>query len=168
MKINKTLLLILSYLFAIVVSNLSVYSFGTTALIFTGLILIPFDLTSRDVLHEVWKENCLKTKMFFLIVSGSLISFIINPASVNISIASAVAFFIAGTIDFVIYSSMIRSSKSIKMNCSNICSSIFDSIVFQLIAFGSIDLKILASQSILKIAGGFLWVFALTRYSKIK
>jgi len=149
--------LVATYLAAIVIADLVVTKFGPSGLIFTGLCLIPFDLISRDQLQDLWRGGYLRIKMILLIGSGSLIAYLINPESRRIGVASGVSFLIAGTIDYAVYSVLIEKSKLVKMNLSNVLASLADSFCFQLVAFGSINYFIAASQTGLKIAGGFIW-----------
>ena len=83
---DKEKMLVGMYLGAIVIANLVVAKWGLNevvdlggpigqlqVLFFTSLLLIGLDLTSRDFLHEMWKEN-LWENMLKLIVAGSLLS----------------------------------------------------------------------------------------------
>lgn len=159
-------ILIISYLMAIVVANLAVTKFGAAALPITALVLIPFDLIARDQLHELWTGNGLKMKMFFLVVSGSLISFALNANSKQIAIASCMSFLLAGAADFVVYQLCHNRPKHEKMIFSNLVSGTLDSIIFQLIAFNSIIMSIALEQTIFKALGTILWTFLFVYFAK--
>ena len=159
-----TYILIASYLVAIVAANNIVTYMGARGLIFTAFFLIPFDLIARDQLQDLWRSKNLFIKMACLILSGSLIAYITNPETANISKASAISFLFAGSIDYVFYTLLDGKRKFIKMNLSNIASSICDSTLFQWIAFGSISLNIAAAQTAFKLLGGLLWSIIFIRY----
>lgn len=151
-----TQFLIFCYLFAIVAANNIVTYFGPSGLLITGFLLIPFDLVARDALQERWK-NKIKTKMALLIVSGSYLAFLTNPDTAQVSKASAISFLLAGTVDWVVYTLAQKHSRFFKMNVSNIFSSVADSCLFQIIAFGSFSASLALSQSGIKIFGGVIW-----------
>jgi uncharacterized PurR-regulated membrane protein YhhQ (DUF165 family) len=148
---------------AIVFANIIVGRYGFDGVLFTSFVLIPFDLFARDILHDRWSQSNLKIKMSLLIFSGSLISYLINHELERIAIASFIAFALAGTIDTLVYQSMKRYIPSVRMNASNICSSIVDSLTFSSIVFG-FDFLGIAQQSIIKIIGGVLWVALYVRF----
>jgi hypothetical protein len=135
---------------------------GPSGLLITGFFLIPFDLVARDALHERWKRGRF-LKMASLILGGSLLAWITNPATIDISRASAFSFLLAGSIDWSAYSLFKNHSRMIRMNVSNLASSIADSIFFQIIAFGTFSLALSASQSMIKIVGAFLWTLLLVK-----
>lgn len=143
------------YLSAIVVANLSIVYFGPQAAIWNAFILISLDLTSRDALHERWHNRQLWPKMLALIGTGSLLSWWLNADAARIAIASFAAFALAGLSDAIIYQLLGDKSKLLKMNGSNVVSSIVDTIVFVLIA--GLPLWIIPAQIVAKIAGGFFW-----------
>lgn len=161
-------LLILSYLAAIVIANLMVAAIGPEALIVTGLILIPFDMISRDQLQEIWSGRGLKIRMFALILLGGIISYLLNRGAASIAIASCATFIVAGLADYVVYS-YIKKSRFIKMVGSNVVSTTIDSLMFQIIAFGSFSLVIASQQTALKILGSIFWAFLFVYFlNKVK
>lgn len=50
---------VLVYLIAIVAANLSVAYFGPQATIVNAFLLIGLDLSTRDKLHELWRNDRL-------------------------------------------------------------------------------------------------------------
>jgi len=153
-------LLIASYLGAIVAANLLVAEYGQPALVLTALVLIPFDLFSRDLLHERWHSRRLALRMGALVAAGSFLSFVVNSSSWRVSVASCVAFGLAATCDTVIYALLSHRAKKERMVVSNTLSAIVDSLAFPLIAFGGLSWWLSASQATLKVAGGIAWVAA--------
>ncbi len=157
--------LIIIYLLSIILANFFVYLFGQGAVIINSFLFIGLDLTTRDLLHNIWKNN-LRVKMLFLIFSGSLFSYILNNQVYNIALASFVAFFISGIVDFVIYNIFLKYGKNKAINISNVFSSFSDSLLFPLIAFGfPISFAIFIGQFLAKIFGGYFWLII---YNKIK
>lgn len=165
MKNYKAIGMVSSYLFAIVAANLAVTTYGPSALLFTALILIPFDMIARDQLQEIWSGNHLKIKMFFLILAGGIISYLMNSSSLNVATASSVTFLIAGTADFLVYS-IIVSSIFRRMIYSNVVSTIIDSMIFQIIAFGTFSGILSIQQSLLKIIGSIFWAWVFVKFFK--
>jgi len=156
------------YLLAILIANLSVFAFGQAALVVTAFVLVPFDLSTRDLLHEKWSGKKLFLKMFVLILSGSVLSFFVSFGSWKISLASCCSFLLASFLDFLVYESFRRRgfSKKIGMNTSNAVSAVVDSWMFPLIAFGGGSLYLSATQAGLKFVGGAVWTSILLRGKK--
>lgn len=150
-------LLVGLYLLAIVIANLSVAYFGRVALVVTAFCLIPFDLCTRDVLHERWQDGHLLTKMALLIGAGSLLSFLLYHGSGRVAAASFFAFLVSGWIDTVVYQAAHKLKRGWRMNLSNFFSGISDSLIFPLVAFGSTTWLLSGSQAASKFAGGILW-----------
>jgi uncharacterized PurR-regulated membrane protein YhhQ (DUF165 family) len=161
----KTAALVASYLGAIVAANIAVAHFGPAALLFTAVLLIPFDLCARDLLHERWHEyGGLLPKMAVLVAAGSLLSYLASPSSGRVALASCAAFGTAATVDTAVYQLLARWPKQWKMNASNFCSAITDSIIFPIVAFGSTTLRLSAGQSAAKFAGGIFWTWLFVGY----
>lgn len=145
------------YLLAFVLSNYIVLWFGSTGLIFTALFLIPFDFVMRCLFHETWKGVELVVKMGLLVSLAGVITYAINSDTKTIAAASVCGFVGAQILAGTFYQLTIRRSYFVKVNGSDAVGIMFDSIVFQLIAFGVIDWKIFTSQFVLKIVGGLFW-----------
>jgi len=148
---------IVSYMIAIAIANVLVTTYGHNALPFTAFVIIPFDMTARNVLHEVWRGNYLILKMGSLIVCGSVVSYLLGGASASVAVASCCSFFLAGIADSIVYQVLFDTKPMTKMNTSNGVAAIVDSIAFPLIAFGSLSLPIMVAQATMKFVGGFLW-----------
>lgn len=162
----KIISLVSVYLFAIVLANITVAYFGPAFSIINAFILIGLDLTTRDMLHELWKNNKLWLKMFGLILLGGIISFILNRNTLNIAIASCIAFAAAGTIDAISYQILHKKNYLVKVNGSNVFSGLADSIIFPTLAFGVFMPLIILGQFAAKVFGGFLWSLALKKVLK--
>lgn len=156
------------YLFAFVLSNFIVLWFGKNGLIITSLFLIPFDFVIRCMFHEQWKGKQLILKLGLLVISASILTYIINADSKNIAIGSAVSFICAQLIAGIFYQLTINKNTFIKVNGSDAIGILMDSIVFQLIAFLSIDMSISLFQFVLKLIGGLFWYWILFVKFKLK
>jgi len=165
MKWNKIWLIFL-YLIAIIVANLLVVKFGPKVIVIGAFFLIGFDLTARDGLHELWGGKWMWLKMFALILSGSILSFILNKNSLHIAIASLVAFLAAGIADALIYHFLRRKKWMIKVNGSNMASAMLDSMIFPTLAFGALMPLVILGQFSAKLIGGLMWSLVLKRFSK--
>ena len=163
----KTIVCVVVYLAAAVAANTLVSVFGVWALLMTATLMVPINLTTRDVLHEQWIDNYLPVRMAALVIAGSCLSFF--TASQEICYASMIAFACSSSTDTAVYHMLHNRTSFIKMNTSNIASSIVDSTVFPFIAFGVIVPSITISQATLKIVSGIIWTavaLRLYRYSK--
>tara|TARA_R110002012_G_scaffold169643_1_gene333702 strand:- start:589 stop:1104 length:516 start_codon:yes stop_codon:yes gene_type:complete len=152
-----TIVIMALFLLAIVAANLSVAAFGQAALPITAFVLIPFDLVTRDLLHERWNDELLWVRMFALIATGSLLSFVLAPGSSSIAVASTCAFALAGVSNAVVYHWLNKMSRIYKMNISNAVAACIDSLVFPAIAFTAVDYNLSATQAGSKFIGGLFW-----------
>ena len=159
----KTAVLITIYLVAIIAANLLVSKFGVIAVLPVAFVFIGLDLTTRDYLHEIWRDN-LWFKMLTLIGVGSLLSWLINKDAGQIALASFVAFLSANIIDTIIYKLLYKYPFLVKINGSNVFGSFTDSFVFLSIAFGSFMPILIAEQFAVKVFGGFIWSLLLRRF----
>jgi hypothetical protein len=71
------MLLTFAYLTAVVLANLSSAHFGPSASIINAFLFIGLTLSTRDRLHDQWGHH-LKRNMGLLIVTGGLLSYLIN------------------------------------------------------------------------------------------
>jgi len=156
------------YLLAFVLANFIVLWFGPKGLIFTSLFLIPFDFVIRCMFHEQWKGKELILKLGSLVIFASLITYLINKNSLNIALGSSFGFIFAQIFAGIFYQSFIKKSYFIKVNGSDFIGIIVDSIVFQLIAFNFVDIKISGGQILLKVLGGLFWYWVIFKKFKLQ
>ncbi len=154
---------VLIYLCAIVLANLLVLWFGPKVTVINALVLIGLDLTVRDRLHDRWHHQQLWLKMLLLIFAGSIITYVLNRASLTIAIASVVAFTSAAIVDSIIYAVLFKRKFLIKANGSNVGGALVDSMLFPTIAFGAFMPVIVLGQFFAKVLGGFFWSMVLNR-----
>lgn len=143
------------YILAIVSANLSITIFGPWISPINSFFFIGLDLTLRDKIHEKNRNN-VKVVIILIIVAG-IISYILNPSSGRIAVASVISFIIAGFVDTVIYQNYIKKKWMIKSNASNAGGALTDSVLFPTIAFGSFMPMIILLQFTAKVLGGFVW-----------
>jgi uncharacterized PurR-regulated membrane protein YhhQ (DUF165 family) len=146
---------------AIAVANLLVAHFGPWFSPINAFILIGLDLSLRDWLHDKWRHELWR--MWTLIASAGVISYLLNPAAGRIAVASTAAFTIAAVVDAAVYHRLIDSRWLVRSNGSNVAGAAADSIAFPLIAFGWFPgvLAIIALQFTAKVSGGAIWSFIL-------
>jgi uncharacterized PurR-regulated membrane protein YhhQ (DUF165 family) len=99
----------------------------------------------------------LIAKLGALVVLSSLITYAINSDAANIALGSVGGFIAAQISAGLFYQAFLKKSYFIKVNGSDALAIVFDSIVFQVIAFGAISVPITASQIALKMLGGLFW-----------
>lgn len=161
--------LIILYLLAIVIANLSVAQFGPSVTIVNAFLFIGLDLTTRDRLHEAWQGRYLWLKMLALIGSGSLLSYALNVNAGPIALASFVAFLAAGLADTLTYWLLGNKERLVKVNGSNVVSAAVDSLIFPILAFGFPVLWwVVLGQFAAKVIGGYLWSLVLFRPNRGK
>lgn len=154
----KTSLLVLAYLVAIVLANLSVAAWGSSVAIINAFLFIAFDLTSRDALHSAWSGHGLAWRMAALIGVGSALSYALNRHVGPIALASFVAFGVSAALDTITYHLLRARAKMLRVNGSNVVSAAADSLIFPALAFGLPLLwPIVVGQFVAKVAGGVLW-----------
>lgn len=155
--------LVVAYLLAVVAANLLVAHYGPTALLVTAWLLIPLDLTVKDVLQERWTGGGLVARMAALVLGGSVLSAALSAGATNVAAASFAAFAVAGAGDAVTLHGLRAKHALVRMNGSNAVGATLDSLVFQLVAFGTIDGWLALTQAASKLLGGFVWSLALHR-----
>lgn len=159
------MLLIVAYLAAVVIANLTVSWFGPAFSIVNAFVFIALDLSSRDTLHERWaRGGHFWRNMLALIVTGGALSVLLNWNALPIALASCAAFLASNLADTFTYISLGKRSILVKMNGSNLVSAAVDSVVFPALAFGSPLLwPVMIGEFAAKVVGGAIWSVVLTR-----
>jgi uncharacterized PurR-regulated membrane protein YhhQ (DUF165 family) len=142
------------YTIAMTLANLSVAAFGPAISPINAFLFIGLDLALRDWLHvklRLWQMGAL-------IASSGVLTYLLNPASGKIAIASACAFTLAALVDWAVFVKM-KGSWFSRANKSNVAGAAVDSLVFPTIAFGSLMPGIVFLQFVAKIFGGFVWAY---------
>lgn len=144
------------YALAMIVANLLVAKFGPAISPINAFVLIGLDLALRD-----WLSVRLRpAQMLGVIAATGALTYVLNPATGMIAIASMTAFTAAALVDWTVFSKM-RGSWLARSNGSNVAAAAVDSILFPTIAFGALMPHIVLAQFAAKVAGGALWSFIL-------
>jgi len=151
------------YLMAIVAANLTLLYFGPVASIYNAFFLIGLDLALRDKLHDEWHGNQLWLRMGALILTGSMITIVLNIDALTIAIASAVAFAVSASGDGLIYHLLKNRTYLLRSNSSNVVGAALDSLIFPTLAFGTLMPEIVLGQFLAKTLGAGLWSILLLR-----
>ena len=141
---------------------------GAKGLWFSSFFLIPFDFVLRSFFHEKWSKSQLIFRLFILTISAAIITVIINRSAINIALASVAGFTSAQIGAGVFYQIYKQRSWFFKVNLSDLVAIIFDSIIFQWVAFSIIAPYITLGQIVVKFSGGLLWYFILFKLCKIQ
>ncbi len=146
------ILAVFIYAGAIILANLSVATFGPTVTPVNAFVLIGLDLALRNWLSM----RMTKSGMAAMILGTGFISYLINPASEMIAIASGVAFTLAAMADWLTFNTV--TGHWMKRNfAGNSVGALVDSIVFPTLAFGSLMPLIVLAQFVAKVSGGAMW-----------
>jgi hypothetical protein len=166
------IVLVLGYLAMIVVANVNValaraagWSEAQLTFLFMAqsFLLIGGDLVIRDVLHERWTRGRV-WKLGTLILVGGALSALTNAEAARVALASSTAFMSAAVADSIVYQFALRWPRIVRVNLSNVVSSVVDSAVFPLVLFGSFAPLATLGMSLTKVCGGAVWgaLFAVT------
>jgi len=151
------------YTIAMTLANLSVATFGPAISPINAFLFIGLDLALRDWLHvklRLWQMGAL-------IASSGALTYLLNPASGKIAVASACAFTLAALVDWVVFTKM-RGSWFSRANKSNVAGAAVDSLVFPTIAFGALMPGIILLQFVAKVFGGLVWAAIIGRQMDAK
>ena len=140
------------YAVAMTAANLSIAACGPWVSPINSFFLIGLDLTLRDWLHVRVPEY----QMLGLICVSGAVTYLLNPSSSAIAVASAVAFTSAAFVDWAAFTHM-KGSWFSRANKSNVAGAAVDSVVFPTLAFGVLMPHIIALQFAAKVVGGFVW-----------
>jgi len=146
------------YVAAIVLANISIFSFGPWVSPINAFFFIGLDLALRDWLHVRIDQK----KMMLLITLTMFVTYALNPEAGQIALASAIAFGSAAFVDYLAFT-RLRGSWLYRSNGSNIAGAFVDSIVFPTLAFGVLMPGVVLLQFFAKIAGGAVWSMLLSR-----
>ncbi|MGI8729188.1 MAG: VUT family protein [Solirubrobacteraceae bacterium] len=158
----KTTALVALFLAAITAANLISARYGPEASIYNAFALIGLTLVIRDQLHDEWQEHRLP-KMLALIVTGSVLAYLVTPDAGRIGMASGVAFLAAESVDGLVYHAARSWAWLERSNVSNLFGAAVDSVVFPTLAFGGFMWGITLGQFTAKVAGALLFSLIIAR-----
>lgn len=157
-----TYLAIAIYALAIIAANALAATFGPSVTPINSFFLIGLDLALRNLLSL----RLDRLQMASMIVGTGVLSYLVNPASGMIAVASGVAFTLAALTDWAVFNT--TTGAWLKRNLAgNSAGALVDSIVFPTIAFGGLMPAIVALQFAAKVAGGSLWGYVISRKVKL-
>jgi len=104
--------------------------------------------------------------MFALITTAGIVSYVLNPTTGPIAVASVLAFSLSSLADAAAYHLLSARSWVVRANGSNVVGAAVDSLVFPLLAFGTAMPSIVLSQFMAKVLGGMLWALAIASISR--
>jgi uncharacterized PurR-regulated membrane protein YhhQ (DUF165 family) len=154
-------LTIFVYFVSMIAANLLVAKFGPAITPINAFVFIGFDLSLKDFLQI----RLNKTQMTALILATGFVSYLLNPATGIIAIASVLAFVVSSIVDWYVFSKTPGSWFK-RANTSNLAGAAVDSLLFPAIAFGSLIPTIVVLQFLAKFCGGALWAFVINKFSK--
>lgn len=158
---QRIITILVSYLISIVLGNLIVYHLGRWGVLITSFVFIPFDFVIRCYIHEVFRGRRLYTVLFSVISLGAICTYIINVGAGSVALGSVLGFTVAGIVGSIVYQVLIHKKAFYKVNGSDIAALIADSVVFQIVAFGSLVWAVTTGQIVVKILGGLMWYYIL-------
>lgn len=161
---QRSNLFILLWLAAFVAANLLVNHFGAYGLWVSSFLLIPFDFVCRCLFHETWTGRRLVMNLTALTILSGCITFLINNGALNIALASFLGFAAAQLGAGIFYQRNKNKSWFYKVNISDLVAIVFDSVVFQLVGFGTLNIYVTTGQVIIKFLGGLMWYFILKKH----
>lgn len=162
-KVTYSMLYSVVFVAAIAMANIIAAKFGPAVTPITSFVLIGLDLSLRDKLHDTWVGRGLWWRMGILISCGALVAWLVSPGTGRIGVASCAAFAASSVADSLVYQAVRGRGFIVRANASNVAGAAVDSILFPTVAFGALMPGIVAAQFAVKIAGGALWAFALSR-----
>ncbi len=151
----------LAYIAAVVAANITVALFGPVITPINAFIFIGLDLSLRNLLGVKWPP----LKMLALIAFAGLVSYLFNPASGVIALASVCAFVGAAIADWLTFRAISGEWFRRCMGGVTVGAAV-DSLLFPTIAFGAILPSIVAAQFAAQVLGGALWAGLIVRLQK--
>jgi uncharacterized PurR-regulated membrane protein YhhQ (DUF165 family) len=144
---KKALLFSLGFLLCIIGANWAISEFGVVPVGFglmapAGVYFAGLTFGLRDLIQESGGRSWV----WSIIILGALISYFISDGSsipggyTSIAFASGIAFLLSETMDFLVYTPLRTRHLNTAIILSNTVGAIIDSIVFLILAFGSINL----------------------------
>lgn len=148
---------IAAYAAAMTLANLSVAHFGPSVVVINAFVLIGLDLALRN-----WLALRLSRKeMLGLIAGSAALSYVLNPASGQIALASFIAFGTSALADWLTFSTIAGQWLRRCVGGVTVGAAV-DSLLFPTIAFGALMPSIVLAQFAAKVAGGVLWAVAIS------
>lgn len=158
---RKLSVMIVLFVLLYVAANLSVAYFGVWSTPINALVIISADMVIRDKIQHnfgFWYS------MLACFVAG-IATVIIDPSAGMIAVASVSSVILAGTGSAITFK-LKRGDFYSKSIPANTVSAAIDSIVFPMIAFGSVMIDVSLAQFAAKTVGAFI-IIAIMRKFKL-
>lgn len=156
--------LVVAYLAAIVIANLTLTRWGPSAIIPNAFFLIGLDLITRDRLSDFWGTTRWR-KMGLLIAVGGMLSYWVNRDAAQIAVASTISFAVAEGAEALAYHVLRRQRWADRAPRAALLGAAIDSIVFPTLAFGTFVFATSFAQFAAKLAGAVVWTWVIGRLS---
>lgn len=153
-----------AYLASVVAANVGVATFGAAGMLVASWVVIPFDLTAKDVLQQRWTGRGLLLRMAGLVLCGSALSAALSADVAHIALASAAAFAASGAVDSVVLHCLRDRGVLARVNGSNVAGALVDSLVFQALVLAQLQPAMVLAQAASKVLGGVVWSVLLRRH----
>lgn len=148
----------LAYLLTIVAANWAIQTFGVVPVGFglmapAGVFFAGLAFTFRDLTQE----SVGRRATFGAILLGASISAIISP---QFAMASGLAFLLSESLDMLVYTPLREKHWLWAVGLSNVAGFVADSVLFLLLAFGSLEFlpgQLLGKLSMTVLAVAVLW-----------
>jgi queuosine precursor transporter len=159
---NMLTFAIITYAAAMTLANLSVAAFGPAVTPVNAFFLIGLDLTLRN-----WLALKLTSiQMLILIAASAGLSYLLNPASGQIAMASFVAFGVSALADWMTFATI--PGRWLRKCLGGVAvGAAIDSIIFPTLAFGALMPVVILAQFAAKTSGGYLWALMMSRRIEI-
>lgn len=121
----------------------------------SGVLAVGLGLVLRDFVREALGPR----RTWFLVAAGAVLSALFSPPS--LVVASAAAFALSETLDAWVYEPLRHRGRSIAVLLSGCVGIVADSVLFLLLAFGSLDFlagQIVGKGWALMLATSFIWL----------
>jgi len=150
--------LVVVWLAAIVLANLTLTHFGPSWIVINAFLLIGLDFVTRDRLADFWGTSRY-LKMGLLIAVGGGLSYWLNRNAAQIALASAVSFAAAEAVEAGAYHLLRRQPWEDRAPKSALVAAIVDSLVFPTLAFHAFSFTTSFTQFCAKLAGATVWTW---------
>lgn len=157
----RKILMLSLYVSLFILANLLVGIFGPWITPINALVIIGADMVIRD---RIQYENGFSWAIFCCLLAG-IITFLINPETQMIAVASFVSILLAGISSALVFKLKNGNFYSKSYPANVICAAI-DSLVFPYVAFGSIMFDISLMQFIAKVVGATLVLYIMRKFCK--
>ena len=137
---------LLGFIGSIVLANWLVLEFGVVNILPFSDLKAPagvFVIGAAFAIRDGLRETAGLRLVAAAIVTGIAVSWAVEARNgdllARIALASAIAFALSETLDTLVYEKLRAAGKMLALSLSNLCGITLDSILFLLVAFGSLD-----------------------------